>query len=215
MNRQKRRTQMAENWIAYSRTMVESPALRVLSLPAIRVMHRIESEHMHNGGAENGRLLVTFDQFEEWGVGRKAIAPAIRELVSLGFVEIMEKGCAGPAGFGRAHRFRLTYVNMKSREQPTNEWSRVAAVEAAKALVEAAKQSASPTARALGKRNWIRRMKNKIPVPKTELNSVPSTELNGEKFGSKSGTTRLSSQKGTTIYSLGGDGPRPRSGRGA
>jgi competence protein ComGC len=51
---------------------------------------------------------VTFDQFVKWQLDRKAIAPAIRELVALGFVEVTEKGCAGNENQRRAHRFRPT-----------------------------------------------------------------------------------------------------------
>jgi hypothetical protein len=96
----KRRTPIGEGWVAYPLSMVESPAFRALGISAIRVMHRLEVEHMHHGGAENGRLQVTFDQFEEWGLDRKAIAPAIRELVALGFVEVTQRGCAGMRTIG-------------------------------------------------------------------------------------------------------------------
>jgi hypothetical protein len=63
----KGKSEIAENFISYPRSMVESPALRVLSRAAVLVMHRIEAEHMAHGGAENGRLIVTRRQFEEWG----------------------------------------------------------------------------------------------------------------------------------------------------
>ena len=120
----KRRDAIAENWVAYPCSLIESPAMRVLSQAAVRVMHRLEVEHMHHGGAENGRLIVTRDQFVGWGIERNAIAPAVRELAALGFVEITEKGCAGNANQHKATQYRLTYVNSKNREQPTNEWRR-------------------------------------------------------------------------------------------
>lgn len=121
MAKGKRRNVIGENWISYPRSMLESAAFRVLSHAAMRVMHRIEIEHLSHGAAENGRLVVTFDQFVEWGIDRKAIAPAIRELSVLGFLEVTEMGCAGNENDRRAHRFRLTYVNVKSRDsQRTN-----------------------------------------------------------------------------------------------
>ncbi len=81
--------------------MLESPAYRALSLSAQRVMSRLEIELARHGGKpeENGRLACTFDHFVEYGVERHAIAPAIRELVVLGFIEITRQGCAGNAGF--------------------------------------------------------------------------------------------------------------------
>lgn len=148
----KPRNKIAENFIAYERSMVISPAMRVLSLSAIRVMHRLEEEHMAHGGAENGRLQVTYDQFVKWGLNRNAIGPAIRELIALGFAEIAERGCAGNENQRRAHRFRLTYVNTKKREQPTNEWRKIEALEEAEAIAHAARGETDPRARDLGRR---------------------------------------------------------------
>jgi hypothetical protein len=174
----KRRSVLAEQWIAYSREMIESPALRVLSQTAIRVMHRLEAEHMNHGGGENGRLQVTYDQLHEWGMDRNAIAPAIRELVALGFVEITEPGYGG-AEKGRSNRFRLTYVNSKSREVPTNEWSKIATLEKAESLASAARAIKDQRARDLGRRGARGRAKKYSPVSRspTEPVSKPPTKM--------------------------------------
>src|SRR5262249_59663340 len=50
--------------------MLEAPAYRVLSVSAHRALSRIEIEHAHHGGADNGKLPITFDQFEEYGMDR-------------------------------------------------------------------------------------------------------------------------------------------------
>jgi hypothetical protein len=187
--RQKRRTEIGDNFITYKRSMMESPAFRVLGYSELRAMQRIEIEHMSHGGAENGRLQVTFDQFVEWGIDRKAIAPALRILSLLGFLEITTPGHAGAAGEGKANRFRLTYVNCKTREQPTDEWRRVDTIDIAKAIVSRAKCEKDKRAVDLGKRSWERRLE-KISVPKAEptqfrkrnqneILSVPKTELLG------------------------------------
>lgn len=174
----KRRSVLAEQWIAYSREMIESPALRVLSQTAIRVMHRLEAEHMNHGGGENGRLQVTYDQLHEWGMDRNAIAPAIRELVALGFVEITEPGYGG-AEKGRSNCFRLTYVNSKSREVPTNEWSKIATLEKAESLASAARAIKDQRARDLGRRGARGRAKKYSPVSRspTEPVSKPPTKM--------------------------------------
>jgi hypothetical protein len=70
--------------------MLESPAYRVLSLSARRVLDRLDIEFAHHGGTDNGRLPVTYDDFERYGIDRHAIAPAIREVAALGFVEVPE-----------------------------------------------------------------------------------------------------------------------------
>jgi hypothetical protein len=43
---------------------------------------------------DNG-LPVTFNDFQRYGIDRHFIAPVIRELVALGFVEVTEQGRAG------------------------------------------------------------------------------------------------------------------------
>jgi hypothetical protein len=148
----KRRTVVSENWISYSRSLVESPALRVLSRAAILAMHRIELEHMQHGGAANGRLQVTRRQFEEWGVHRDSVGPALRELEALGFIEVALRGQAGVGGHGVSNHFRLTYVNSKNREQPTHEWRRVASIEDAERIARTARGEKDRRARDLGQR---------------------------------------------------------------
>lgn len=148
----KRRNKIAEAWISYPLSMIESPAMRALSLSAVRVMHRLEAEHMHHGGAENGRLVVTHDQFREWGIGPNQVSPAIHELVALGFVEITRRGVAGNAQYRQPANYRLTYVNNKSRAQPTHEWRKIKTIEEAAQLFQAARQLKDARARGAGKR---------------------------------------------------------------
>ena len=65
--------------------MLEAPAYRVLSLSARRVLDRLEIELGHHGGNDNGRLPVTYEDFERYGIDRHSIAPAIREAETLRF----------------------------------------------------------------------------------------------------------------------------------
>ena len=89
--------------------LYESPAYRVLSLAALRVLARLEIELIHHGGHENGSLTVTFRQFEDYGVHRDSVAAGIRELEALGFIEITDRGCAGNADVRKASKYRLTF----------------------------------------------------------------------------------------------------------
>src|SRR5262245_34398025 len=86
--------------------MLESPAYRVLSRWAQKVLCRIEIELAHHGGRDNGNLPVTYDDFAHYGVRRHQVGPALHALVVLGFVEI-KPGRAGRAEFRQPHRFRL------------------------------------------------------------------------------------------------------------
>lgn len=106
--------------------MLSSPAWRALSLSAHRVIDRITIELMHHGGADNGRLPVTYDDFEEYGIHRHSIAPAIREAAALGFVQITVEGRAGNAEWRRPHLFRLTFARSdKDRNDGTHEWKNI------------------------------------------------------------------------------------------
>jgi hypothetical protein len=161
----KGQSEIGKQWISYPREMVESPALRVLSRAAILVMHRLEAEHLAHGGAENGRLIVTRRQFEDWGIYHDSVAPAIRELEALGFAEV-SKGHAGVGGHGKANRFRLTYVNDKHGVEPTHEWQRVTTIEEAELIAAEARAQKDSRAQKLGERSAsiTRQKKNSVLV---------------------------------------------------
>jgi hypothetical protein len=126
--------------------MLEAPAYRVLSLSAHRIISRVEIELGHHGGNDNGRLPVTFENFENYGVDRHSIAPAIREAVALGFLEISEHGRAGNAEWRRPNYFRLTYKPAKRLPgHGTNEWRRFETIEDAHAAARAARETPSKT----------------------------------------------------------------------
>lgn len=125
--------------------MLESPAWRVLSQSAHRVFDRICIELAHHGGNDNGRLPVTYDQFVKYNIDRDAIAPAIRELEALGFVEVTQRGKPSGGEFRWPNFFRLTCVNCKSTPSPTHEWRRIKTIEQAALAAKGArkKQNAS------------------------------------------------------------------------
>jgi hypothetical protein len=118
------KNRIAGQFAARTIEMMESPAFQVLSLGGHRALARIEIELAHHGGCDNGRLPVTFEHFAEYGMDRHAIAPALRELCALGFVEITEHGRAGNAEFRRPNQFRLTYRPV-GNAKPTDEWKRL------------------------------------------------------------------------------------------
>jgi len=120
--------------------MLEASAYRVLSLTARRVIERIEIELGHHGGNDNGRLVVTYDDFARYGIDRHAIAPAIREAEALGFIEITQRGRAGNAKWHAPNTFRLTFCPSKrGGSDSTHEWRRISTIEAAKAIAKTAR----------------------------------------------------------------------------
>jgi hypothetical protein len=137
-----RRTKIGSQFAPRTIEMLEAPAFRVLSLSARRVLDRLEIELARHGGTDNGRLPVTYDQFQEFGIDRQAIAPAIRELVALGFLEITRKGRAGNAEWRLPNLFRLTFRPSKGeRAFGTNEWQEVESMEDAERLAKAARKA--------------------------------------------------------------------------
>jgi hypothetical protein len=121
--------------------MMESPAYRVLSLSAHRVLSRIEIEWAHHGGQDNGQLPVTFDDFADYGVHRTAIGPALAELEALGFIVITEKGkMARAADYRRPNKFLLTSRPTSKGVDPLHKWRRFKTMEEAEAAAEAARK---------------------------------------------------------------------------
>jgi hypothetical protein len=140
MARQRRNNRISGQFAAQLVEMLESPAYRVLSLSAHRVLDRIQVELAHHGGADNGALPVTYDQFVEYGLHRHAIAPAVRELVALGFIEMTERGRHGNGEFRTPNKFRLTF-RPTGKAAETNEWRKFETIEGAELMAQAARKT--------------------------------------------------------------------------
>src|SRR5260370_37027261 len=96
-----RRKASSPQFVMHTIEMLESAAYRALSVSGHRVLARIEIEHGHHGGKENGRLPITFDDFEEYGISPKSVAPALREVQALGFVNVTTRGRPSKPDFVR------------------------------------------------------------------------------------------------------------------
>lgn len=132
---------IGSQFIARRIEMLRSPAFRVLSLSARRILDRIEIEHASHGGRDNGKLPVTFRNLIEFGIPcRDDIARGIREACALGFVELTRPGRAGNGEFRAANLFRLTYLPANGK-RPTDEWRRIRTIEEAE---QAARNSRKP-----------------------------------------------------------------------
>lgn len=129
-------------FIAHSGDMIKSPAWRALSREALHVLGRIEVEHLSHGGKENGILVVTYSDFEGYGVGHyRSIAQGIREAEALGFLQI-KRGRAGNGEFKSSNKYRLSYLTtyFNGVEQPpTDEWKLIKDIDDAKSRMKSAK----------------------------------------------------------------------------
>jgi hypothetical protein len=119
---------MNQPWAWMSHEMLESGAMRSLSINGVRVFHRIQLEHMAHAGLENGRLKVTWNDFAKYGIGRRFITKAIAEVVAVGLVTIEQRGRrAYGEDRGDPTQYRLTYLPVAEPgdyRPATNDWKR-------------------------------------------------------------------------------------------
>jgi hypothetical protein len=196
------------------REMMESAAYRVFSRAAHLVLSRIELELRYHGGKNNGRLLVTYEQFESYGLDRGSIAPALRELEALGFIEITQHGRGGNADYRVPNLFRLTYEPDHDGKL-TNEWKQFpkgADVDAdARMMADAdhvasmARKNQNPVAvdraKKLAQSNTEDRCGKPAPVP------VRKTRTENRKLPVRKTHTTGSPQKPTLLSISRGGGP--------
>jgi len=198
MARDRPRNRIAGQFAARPIPMLESPAYRVLSQAAHRVLSRIEIEHAHHGGAENGKLPVTYDHFVEYGLHRHAIGPAIRELVALGFIEVTQRGCALNGDARQPSLYRLTYrpAHETTRGDGTHEWRKIKSIEQAQELAKRARQDVDLRARDLGR---VRRRKQNASAGFRQASVTKTATETPKSPVTESATTGVSKTVTTSI----------------
>lgn len=187
----KRRNRINGQFRGHLIEMIESPAWRALSLSARRLIDRIEIELAHHGGNDNGRLPVTKQDFVDYGISGRLVAPAIREAAALGFIRVTEHGRGGNAEHRKSSKFFLTFAHCRTSrdEPPTHDWRKIKTIEEAEAIAAAAREAKNPTAVAFGHRSWKVR-KNRNRYHKVVPASVPLSGPETPKFsGPLSGPT--------------------------
>src|SRR5262249_18054687 len=95
MSKYRRRNQISAQWSPRLIEMLRSPAYRALSLSAHRLISRIEIELADHGGNDNGKLPVTKQDFIDYGISPRLVAPAKREAEALGFIRETVHGSGG------------------------------------------------------------------------------------------------------------------------
>jgi hypothetical protein len=105
-----------EPWIWTSARLIESDAWRSRGINAVRFVDFLMREHMRHGGACNGKLKAPYGQLENWGIGARYVADAIREAEALGLVDVMRPG------FRMASTYRLTWLAAHDGSPPSNRW---------------------------------------------------------------------------------------------
>lgn len=106
-------------FIFYEIELVESAAYRCLSRDERLALDRIYVEHIYNNRTENGLLIVTYADFERWGIRRGNIRAALVGLRVLGFIR-MQDGRGGK-GHSLPNAYRLTFLGDQEGMR-TNDW---------------------------------------------------------------------------------------------
>jgi len=171
--------------------LLESPALRILSRAAHMALLRIEIELRNHAGQANGKLIVTHEQFIEYGIHRDQVAPALRELEALGLIIITVHGRGGNAEHREPNRFLLNYLcgAVDAHQQVTNAWNRIQTMKQAGAIARAARADKNPAKVRYGLRISRRKLKTfstprnrgRNPPPEIggEINKSPPPETGG------------------------------------
>lgn len=117
-----------EPWVWHTCELLCSEAWRGCSINDRRVLDYLETEHMRHGGVENGSLLAPYTALKEYGISRRLIAAAIRDLEARGLISV-ERGGKKGTQMTEVSRYRLTYLWARIRKdglwewlEPSNEW---------------------------------------------------------------------------------------------
>ena len=129
---------------------VNSPRDRLISFAALRTECSVfpatgfwpasKSSLQIMAAPTTAGLPVTYVDFEDFGIDRHAIGPAINECEALGLIEVTERGRSGNAEFRTPSLYRLTY-RYTDKAGPSDEWRRYDTIEQAKAVATVARQS--------------------------------------------------------------------------
>jgi hypothetical protein len=153
--------------------MLRSPAFRALSLTGHRILACIECEYCLHGGKDNGKLPVTHQNFQRFGIHHHCIGPGLRETQALGFIEITQRGLAGNADHRRPNLFRVTYLHTDDGNPPTDEWRKVAKEEAESIADKARTSKPTGYPRLRRKQTNSQCRKTPKPMPETSIGKPP------------------------------------------
>ena len=125
-----------EPWVWLTRELICSVAWQAMGINSRRFLDFLLLEQIAHAGTENGGLLATYDQLEQFGLSRPHISEAIDEAIALGLVRV------DGGRFRRvATRYRLTMYASLGDLPATNEWKRITAVHVAALRAERRAQS--------------------------------------------------------------------------
>jgi hypothetical protein len=189
--------------------LLRSPAYRSLSRWEHLALSRIEIELRNHGGNANGKLIVTTQQFADYGIERRKIPAALRALEALGIVGIPVRGRGGNAEHRQPNQFLLNYLcgAIDAHDQVTNAWTKPQTMAQAQEIARVARAAKDKNRVAYSRR--IARKQKRFPGAETVPS--PGTETapeNGNFPGTESEPTGPGTETVPTIEISGGGGGR-------
>jgi hypothetical protein len=188
----------AWGWLTWE--MMDSAAYRAMSPSARKVFDRIHREHGSQGGKENGRLKVTWRDFQKAGVQPRRITGAIAEVEALGWAVRTfygRRSCGEDRG--APAQFRLTWLpvfDAGNAMPPTNDWKRFG-----DDLAEAKRVAQAAAGRLMAQRN--RPSHPKVPSQNIEGAVTRGVQKKTERGVQRNGDLRI--QRGVqTLHLTGG-----------
>ncbi len=131
-----------DQWGWFSRTMLLSPAFKELCRckSAYMVVMRLIQEHVIHGGQDNGRLIVTYEQFEKFGISSNVVGDGIAIAEALRFIRVergavhLEAGSCPDRFIRDRNEYTLTFNHVGDQFE-TNDWNRIRTREEARGIV--------------------------------------------------------------------------------
>ncbi|MDA9620941.1 hypothetical protein N9S51_01305 [Pelagibacteraceae bacterium] len=112
-----------ESWIWLTTELLCSDAWRSMSINCYKLIFHLLIEHSNHAARENGRLLSTYGQLQNYGLTRNKIRPVIVEAEFLGLIK-HRRGRKVEA-LNQPNSYRLTFYADDENGYATNDWKSI------------------------------------------------------------------------------------------
>jgi hypothetical protein len=126
-----KRAKIIIGYVRHPKDLLKSPAWGAASLPARRILDRLEVEHISHHGKCNGDLQVSYAQLAAGGVRRRSIPGAVRDLRRLGLLKVRVSTVLRVGQIRPPNLYELTYLETPAGG-PTNDWRKITSIKEAK-----------------------------------------------------------------------------------
>ena len=112
-----------EPWIWLSTELLLSDVWRSMSINCYKLIFHLLIEHSNHAGHENGRLLSTYQQLQDYGLTRNKIRSVIEEAEFLGVIR--HRRARKVEALNQPNSYRLTFYADDENGYATNEWKSI------------------------------------------------------------------------------------------